>query len=44
MYPEAYIEYLAEFHGSRDYFECHELLEEHWKKTLRENGNYIGSV
>ena len=32
MYPEAYIEYLAEFHGSRDYFECHELLEEHWKK------------
>ncbi|QHZ47482.1 DUF309 domain-containing protein [Bacillus sp. NSP9.1] len=32
MYPEAYIDYLAEFHGSRDYFECHEILEEHWKK------------
>lgn len=30
-YPLAYIEYLAHFHGSRDYFECHELLEAHWK-------------
>lgn len=30
-YPSAYIEYLAHFHGSRDYFECHEVLEEHWK-------------
>ncbi|MDF2939323.1 MAG: hypothetical protein K0Q90_4696, partial [Paenibacillaceae bacterium] len=20
------------FHGTRDYFECHELLEEHWKE------------
>lgn len=32
MYPQAYIDYLAEFHGSRDYFECHEILEDHWKK------------
>ncbi|MEC1260471.1 DUF309 domain-containing protein [Bacillus swezeyi] len=32
MYPEAYIDYLTEFHGARDYFECHEILEEHWKK------------
>lgn len=31
-YPEAYIEYLAHFHGSRDFFECHEILEEYWKK------------
>jgi predicted metal-dependent hydrolase len=30
-YPEAYISYLIEFHASRDYFECHELLEEYWK-------------
>lgn len=30
-YPEAYERYLYEFHATRDYFECHELLEEHWK-------------
>lgn len=32
MYPDAYIQYLVHFHADRDYFECHELLEEHWKK------------
>ncbi|WP_100372616.1 DUF309 domain-containing protein [Bacillus sp. FJAT-45037] len=32
MYPPAYIEFLIEFHSSRDYFECHEILEEHWKE------------
>ncbi|UOQ93632.1 DUF309 domain-containing protein [Halobacillus shinanisalinarum] len=37
MYPKAFIEYLAHFHGTRDYFECHEVLEDHWKKT--EPGN-----
>lgn len=31
-YPNAYISYLVEFHASRDYFECHELLEEYWKE------------
>lgn len=33
MYPEAYIDFLVHFHGSRDYFECHEILEEYWKQT-----------
>ncbi|KIQ94407.1 hypothetical protein LH47_01525 [Anoxybacillus thermarum] len=33
MYPKAYIEYLLHFHATRDYFECHEVLEEHWKRT-----------
>jgi predicted metal-dependent hydrolase len=32
MYPRAYIQYLVHFHGDRDYFECHEILEEHWKE------------
>ncbi|MCL6586103.1 MAG: DUF309 domain-containing protein [Anoxybacillus sp.] len=32
MYPSAYLEYLYHFHTDRDYFECHELLEEHWKQ------------
>jgi len=32
-FPKAYITYLVEFHASRDYFECHELLEEYWKEN-----------
>ena len=31
-YPESYIRYLEYFHGSKDYFECHEVLEEYWKE------------
>lgn len=33
MYPQEYIEFLAHFHGDRDYFECHEILEEYWKEV-----------
>ncbi|WP_462412086.1 DUF309 domain-containing protein [Neobacillus sp. Marseille-QA0830] len=33
MYPKEYVDYLVHFHGDRDYFECHETLEEYWKKT-----------
>ncbi|MYL32684.1 DUF309 domain-containing protein [Pontibacillus yanchengensis] len=32
MYDQAYVDYLAHFHGTRDYFECHELLEDRWKE------------
>ncbi|CAM3986642.1 DUF309 domain-containing protein [Mesobacillus thioparans] len=32
-YPASYVQYLAHFHGDRDYFECHEILEEYWKAT-----------
>ncbi|MCI3920411.1 DUF309 domain-containing protein [Paenibacillus sp. TRM 82003] len=31
-YPKDYIDFLAHFHGDRDYFECHEILEEYWKE------------
>ncbi|GGF89560.1 DUF309 domain-containing protein [Paenibacillus abyssi] len=31
-YPEPYLDYLIEFHVTRDYFECHEILEEYWKE------------
>ncbi|NOU97005.1 DUF309 domain-containing protein [Paenibacillus sp. LMG 31456] len=31
-YPQAYIDYLIYFHSQRDYFECHEVLEEYWKE------------
>ncbi|MBD1378672.1 DUF309 domain-containing protein [Metabacillus arenae] len=32
MFDQAYIDYLIHFHADRDYFECHEVLEEHWKE------------
>jgi uncharacterized protein len=35
MYPKAYIVYLVHFHADRDYFECHEILEEFWKEEER---------
>lgn len=31
MYPESYISFLSHFHSTRDYFECHEILEDYWK-------------
>jgi uncharacterized protein len=33
LFPKEYIEYLVHFHGDRDYFECHEILEEYWKSV-----------
>ncbi|MGN1401240.1 MAG: DUF309 domain-containing protein [Bacillus sp. (in: firmicutes)] len=30
--PKEFISFLAHYHGSRDYFECHEILEEYWKE------------
>jgi uncharacterized protein len=41
MYPDAYIEFLVHFHGDRDYFECHEILEEYWKETAKEGKQSI---
>ncbi|MDR7072600.1 DUF309 domain-containing protein [Fictibacillus barbaricus] len=32
VYPMAWIDYLIYFHTDQDFFECHEVLEEHWKK------------
>jgi predicted metal-dependent hydrolase len=32
LYPQEYIDFLVHFHCDRDYFECHEILEEYWKK------------
>ncbi|GLB58052.1 DUF309 domain-containing protein [Cytobacillus sp. NCCP-133] len=37
MYPDEYIQFLIHFHGDRDYFECHEILEEYWKNTDKNN-------
>ncbi|ANC77736.1 hypothetical protein ABE65_013380 [Fictibacillus phosphorivorans] len=30
-YPKPWIQYLVYFHRDQDYFECHEVLEDHWK-------------
>lgn len=35
-YPNPYMEYLVHFHSSRDYFECHEIMEEFWLENNRE--------
>jgi predicted metal-dependent hydrolase len=37
-YPAEYVDYLIHFHGHRDFFECHEILEEYWKsQSIRQN-------
>lgn len=41
MYPTEYIQFLAHFHGDRDYFECHELLEDYWKRIDSRNKDSI---
>lgn len=35
-YSKAYVDFLVYFQGVRDYFECHEILEDEWKKVPRE--------
>ncbi|MGJ7919926.1 DUF309 domain-containing protein [Neobacillus sp. LXY-4] len=41
MYPSAYIQFLVHFHSDRDYFECHEILEEYWKETANQDKHSI---
>lgn len=45
-YPTAYILYLVHFHGDRDYFECHEILEEYWKEVNPKdrNSHWVGFI
>ncbi|WP_404403598.1 DUF309 domain-containing protein [Jeotgalibacillus malaysiensis] len=40
-YPDAYIQFLVHFHGDRDYFECHEILEEYWKEHTNRGKNSV---
>jgi predicted metal-dependent hydrolase len=44
MYPKEYLEYLIQFHGKRDYFECHEILEEYWKAENQEKKVWVGLI
>jgi uncharacterized protein len=46
LYPKEYLQFLAHFHGDRDYFECHEILEEYWKKNdvRTKNSIWVGLI
>ncbi|WP_240377672.1 DUF309 domain-containing protein [Bacillus piscicola] len=46
MYPQAYIRFLVQFHAYRDFFECHEILEEYWKKEdkARREDKWVGLI
>lgn len=41
MITTEFINYLVHFHSDRDYFECHEILEEHWKDIDARNKESI---
>lgn len=45
-YPQEYIDYLIYFHTERDLFECHEVLEEYWKKMpeCRFGTSWVGLI
>lgn len=45
-YPHAFIEYMVYFHAHRDYFECHEVMEEYWKENPNSpwRGTWLGMI
>ncbi|PLT34818.1 DUF309 domain-containing protein [Bacillus sp. V5-8f] len=45
-YPGPYLLYLVHFHGDRDYFECHEVLEEYWKEAApgERESHWVGLI
>jgi predicted metal-dependent hydrolase len=44
MYPQEYLDYLVYFHAERDYFECHEVLEEYWKSQEMKKKVWVGLI
>lgn len=40
-FPQEYIDFLVHFHSNRDYFECHEILEEYWKDVDSRNKDSV---
>lgn len=43
-YPREYINYLVHFHGDRDFFECHEILEEYWKSQTQRSDTWVALI
>ncbi|MBS4209705.1 DUF309 domain-containing protein [Bacillus sp. FJAT-50079] len=40
-----FLDYLFHFHADRDYFECHEVLEEHWKQNgMQRKSIWVGLI
>lgn len=44
MFPANYVQYLVHFHADRDYFECHEVLEELWKEEGQKHAYWVGLI
>ncbi|MGL5382636.1 MAG: DUF309 domain-containing protein [Culicoidibacterales bacterium] len=45
LYPQEYLAFIEVFHTSRDYFQCHDLLEELWRDVslqLDKSHVYVG--
>lgn len=44
--PKPYLSFLVHFHGDRDYFECHEILEEYWKEVAHRerDSHWVGLI
>ncbi|KZR60283.1 DUF309 domain-containing protein [Pseudobacillus badius] len=40
-FPLPYLSFLAHFHESHDYFECHEVLEEYWKEKTDQSRDSV---
>jgi len=43
-YQEELVEFLVHFHIKRDYFECHEILEEVWQNEGRKSEILVGLI
>lgn len=43
-FAQQYLDFLFEFHMTRDYFECHEIMETYWKKTKPLTDEKCGAV
>ncbi|CCQ92887.1 conserved hypothetical protein [[Clostridium] ultunense Esp] len=44
MYPKPYLNYLFHFFCTRDYFECHEIMEEYWKSVGKKRDVWLALI
>ena len=41
LFHPLFVDYCAYFNGNEDYFECHEVLEEYWKKIAPKDKKHV---
>ncbi|GEK30709.1 hypothetical protein KZO01_10180 [Kurthia zopfii] len=41
MYNPSFVQFLTYFNGNKDYFECHEVLEEYWKEIAPRQRKHV---